>query len=74
MSGLLIVLDKLPAICLVGFRETCHQIFAKCVLIKGPGPEATHTCKDDQLFAGLKSIIDRAVHGVQYIWDAKSTN
>ena len=32
--------------------------------------EATHACKGDQLCAGLKAVIDRAVHGVQSIWEA----
>ena len=29
--------------------------------------------KDDQISAGLKAVMYRAVHGVQYIWDANST-
>ena len=37
------------------------------------GTEATSMCQDDSLCAGLKAIIDRAVHGVQAIWDTKYT-
>ena len=37
------------------------------------GPEATHAYKYDQLYVGLKAEIYGEVHGVQSIWDAKST-
>ena len=54
MPGHLISLDKLPGICPVGVRETWRRIFAKCVL-KVKGSDATHACKDDYLYDGLKS-------------------
>ena len=72
MSGHLIALDKLPIICLVGVGETWHRFFAKCML-KFTGPEANHACKDDQLCAGFKPGIRRAVHEVWYIWVDNST-
>ena len=72
MYGRLIVLDNLPGVRPLGIRETWRQFFAKCML-KFMGPEATHTCKDDQLCMGLKSGIDGAVHMVQSIWYANST-
>ena len=34
--------------------------------------EATHTCKDDQIYALFGVGICRAVHRFQYIWDANS--
>ena len=34
-------------------------------------PEATNACKDDKLWARLKSGIDGAVHRAQTIWDTK---
>ena len=54
MSGRLIALDKLLGIHLVGVRENWRQLFDKCVM-KITGNEDTHTFKDDQLCAGLKS-------------------
>ena len=30
-------------------------------------------CQDDQLSAGIKAGIDGAIHGVQDLWDEKST-
>ena len=42
-------------------------------MINVTGPEATMACQDDQIFAGLKALIDGAVYGVQAIWDEKST-
>ena len=30
-------------------------------------------CQDDQLCDGLKAVIDSAIHGVQDLWDEKST-
>ena len=72
MSFHLMPLDKLPGVHLRDIKETWRQLFSKCVL-KFMGPEVTHVCKDDQMCAGLKSLIDQAAHGAQYIWDAKST-
>ena len=51
----------------MGIRETWCQQFAKCVL-NFTGTEAIHACKDDHLYAGLKTIIDGAVHRFQSIW------
>ena len=66
ISGRLIALDKLPGVLQVRVGETWRLFFSKCVL-KVTGPEATHTCKYDQLVVGLKAGIDRAVHRVKYI-------
>ena len=52
MSDHIIVLDKIPGVGLVGLGETWSQNFAKFVL-KVTGYEATHTCKDDQLYSGF---------------------
>ena len=38
------------------------------------GYKPNHTCRDDQLYSGLKAVIDRVLHGVQYIWEANSTD
>ena len=70
MYGRLIVLEKRPGICPIGFGETWRRLFAKCVIMV-TGPEATNVCQGDQLCSGLKAIIDRAVHIVQDIWDVK---
>ena len=66
MSGRLISLNQLPRIRPVGVGETWRQIIAKCVL-NITGPEATHTCKDDQLYAVLKAGMNGVSHIVQYI-------
>ena len=42
-------------------------------MLRVTGPESTIACQDDQIWAGLKSVIDGAVHMVQTIWDTKST-
>ena len=42
-------------------------------MLKVTGPEATMACQDDQLHAGLKAGIDGVIHGVQALWDKKST-
>ena len=49
-----------------------RQLFAKCVL-RVTGPEAPIVCQDSQICAGLIAGIDGAVHGVQAIWDTKTT-
>ena len=38
--------------------------------MKVTGPEDNHTCKDDQLCAGSKAVLDGAVHGLKSIWGA----
>ena len=68
MSGCLIVIDKQPGIRPVGVGETWQHIFANIVL-EVTGPEATMTCQDDQLCAGLKELIDGVIHGVQDLWE-----
>ena len=52
----------------VGVVERWRRIFAKIVL-KVTVPKATMTFQDDQLCAGLRAVINGAVHRVQYIWD-----
>ena len=72
MSGHLIVLEKWPGILPVGVGETWQRLFAKCVM-SITVLEATNACQDDQLYASLKAVIDRALNGVQDIWDANSS-
>ena len=69
MSGHLMDLEKQPGVHLVGIRETRRLLFAKCVL-NFMGPKSTNAFKDDHLCAGLKVGIDKALHGVQAIWDS----
>ena len=56
--------------------HTCQRVhqktFAK-ILIKVTGPEDTVAYQYDQMCAEFKAVIDGVVHGVQYIWDKKST-
>ena len=68
MFGHLIALDKPPGVRLVGVGETWRCLLSKIVL-KVTGPEATMAYQYDQLCAGLKAVIDGAVHVVQSIWD-----
>ena len=70
ISGRLIALDKQPDVHTVGIGEMWRLLFAKIVL-KVTGPEATTAYQDDQLRAGLKAVIDGAIHRVQYLWDKK---
>ena len=72
MSGRLIVLDEHPRVFPFRVGEMWRRLFAKCVLIVA-GIEATSACRDDELCARLKLVIGGAVHGVQAIWDTKST-
>ena len=64
--------DKQPGILLVGVGEMGRRLFSNIVL-KVTGPEATMACQDDQLCAGLKGLIDSAIHGVQDLWDDNSS-
>ena len=68
MYGRLIALDKQPGVWRVGVGEMRRRIFVKIVL-KVTGPEANITCQDDQLCAGLKDVIDGAIHRVQALWE-----
>ena len=43
------------------------------IVLKVTVPESTMACQYDQLCAGLKAGIDGATHGVQALWDKKST-
>ena len=72
MSGYLIALDKQPGVPQVRVVETCGRLFYKIVL-KVAGPKATSTCQDDKIRAGLKAVIDGAVHRVRSIWYSKLT-
>ena len=72
MSGQLIALEKKPGIRPVDVGETWQRLFDNIVL-KVTGTEATMVCQEDQLCAGLKAGIDDAIHGVQHIWDDKSS-
>ena len=56
MSRRLSILDKQPAVHLLGIREPWLQLIAKWVL-KVTRPEANYACKDDQIFEGLKAGI-----------------
>ena len=68
----LIAINKRPSIFQVGVGVTWRLLFAKCVL-SFTVSEATNACQYEQLCAGLKSLIYRDLHGVQYIWDANSS-
>ena len=57
---------------MVGVGEMWQRLFSKIVL-NVTGPEATMACQDGQLCARLKAVIEGVVHGVQAIWDEKST-
>ena len=72
MSGCLILLDKHPGVCPFRVGENWRRLFTK-IVIRVTVPEATRACQDDQLCSGLKAVIDDVVHGVQAIWDIKST-
>ena len=73
ISERLIALDKELGVYPMGIRETCRQLFSTC-LLKVTVPESTHTCKYDQLYEGFRTGIDKALQGVQSIWEANSTN
>ena len=68
MSGRLIALDKQPEIRPVGKGEMWRRFFAKIVL-KVKLPEAIMVCQDDHMCAGIKTVIDGTIHGVQALWD-----
>ena len=72
MSGRLIVLDKQTCVRPVGVGETWRRLFAN-IVHKFTGPEATISWQDDQLCAGLKEVIDGAIHRVQDLWDKNLT-
>ena len=72
MSGFLVLLDKHLGVRPVDVGENLRRLFAKLVLWV-TGPEATSACKGDHIFARIKFVIGGAVHGVQTIWDTKST-
>ena len=67
MSIRLIGLDKNSGMRTVSVGETWRRLIAKIVL-KVTVTEATVAFQDDQMCAVLRSVIDGAVHGVQYIW------
>ena len=66
VSGRLMALDKQPFVRPVGVGEMWRHIFTKIVL-KVTVTEATIECQDDQMCAGIKVGIGRAVHGVRAI-------
>ena len=72
ISGQLIVLGKQPEVRPFEVGEMRRHLFAKCVLVV-MGPEATSAYQDDQICGGTKAVIDVFVHGVQAIWNTKST-
>ena len=72
MSGWMIELDKQPGIRPVGVGEMRRRLFAN-ILLKVTGPEATMVCQDNQLCAGLKAVIDGAIHRVQALWGGDSS-
>ena len=69
MYGHLIALDNCLGIFPVEVSEAWRRLFAKCVLWITK-PKATNKYQDDHIYAGLKVVIDRAIHRVQDIWDA----
>ena len=72
MYGHLIALDKQTRFFLVRVGETWKRLLSK-IFLRVTGPETTSACQDDHLFSGLKAIIYGIIHGVQAIWDTKST-
>ena len=68
MSIRLIELDKQPGVHPVGVGEMWRRLFTNIVL-KFTVPEAIMACQYDHLCAGLKAVIDGAIHGVQGLWD-----
>ena len=72
MPGPLIVLDKQPGVCPVGLGETWICLLDK-IFLRVTGPEATSSCQDYHMCAGLKAGIYGTFHGVQAICDTKLT-
>ena len=72
MLGRLIAIDKQPGVRPVVVGETWWRLFAN-IVINVTVPEATMACQDDHMCAGLKSVIDGAIHGVQALWDENLT-
>ena len=69
-SGHLISLDKQPGGFKAGVGETWQNLITKYVL-RITAANFTNTCKDDQLCAGLKEVIDGAVQIMQFLWGNK---
>ena len=72
MSVCLIVLYKQTVISPFGVGETWRFLFSKFVL-NFTGTKSTNMCHYYQICSELKEVIDRALHGVQVIWDANSS-
>ena len=72
MSVSLIAFEKHPGVHPIGVGENWRQSFAK-FMMRVTVPEATNECQDDHICARLKAVNDGTVHGVQAIWDTKST-
>lgn len=66
MSGRLVALDKCPGIRPTGIGEVWRRLLAK-YLLSVAASEATEACGTDQLCAGLKSGIERAIHAMNVI-------
>ena len=72
VSGCLITLENNSIVCPVGVGETWRFLFSKFVL-NFTGTKSTNMCHYYQICSELKEVIDRALHGVQVIWDANSS-
>ena len=72
MYSRLIALDKYPGVRLVGVGEMWRRLFDKIVL-NLMGPESNMVCQGDQMCAGRKAGIDRAIHRLQALWDENSS-
>ena len=72
MSVRIIALDKQPGVRPVGVGETWRRLFSK-ILLKFTGPESTMAFQVNHLCAGIKSVIDGAIHGVKALWYKNSS-
>jgi len=69
MACRLITLNKQPGVQPVGIGEIYCQLLAKC-LLAATGHQATTTCDNLNLCAGLLAGIEGAVHTMGNVWEA----
>jgi hypothetical protein len=67
MANRLVALDKQPGTRPVGIGEVYRRLWAKC-LLKAIGSQATATCGNFNLCAGLQAGIEGAVHAVRDVF------
>jgi hypothetical protein len=71
MANCLVALDKQPGTRPVGIGEVYRRLWAKC-LLKAIGSQATATCGNHNLCAGLQAGIEGAVHTVCAVFADRS--